>query len=129
MVIDKPRAPLTGNASIDAEHLKIFDLGAEFREAPTPKLARDIIATILVHLSSEEQTMYAIDLEEAVLHAASHNIFRRQLAEILNNIDRNFPETVAAIDDAVFGWFKSHAASSDALFTRGHTDTKKPSSH
>jgi hemerythrin len=110
----------TGHSIIDAEHAEIFALGTQFKNNPTPTLARELIATILSHLSNEEREMYMIDLDEALLHSVSHNIFRRHLVEILNSIDDDFAEASIALEHAVFGLFKNHATGRDAAFIRYH---------
>lgn len=103
-----------GNPLIDAEHAEIFALGERFRTDPSVDLARQIIATTRAHLLSEEAMLASAGPGECMMHTLAHDGFRRHLDHIEAVLDSDFDHARTALDQAVFGWLKSHIEGFDS---------------
>ena len=103
-----------GNPLIDAEHAEIFALGERFRGAPSAELAREIIATTRAHLLTEEAMLSLASPGECMMHTLAHDGFRRHLDHIEAVLDSDFEHARTAIDQAIFGWLKSHIEGFDS---------------
>lgn len=103
-----------GNPLIDAEHAEIFTLGECFRANPSVELARQIIATTRAHLLSEESMLASAGPGECMMHTLAHDGFRRHLDHIEAVLDSDFEHARTAIDQAIFGWLKSHIEGFDS---------------
>lgn len=118
---------LTGIASIDEEHTKLFEIAEEVYQLQknefmvdkydqVKRVLLDLKEYALVHFEHEEEYMKSINYKHMFMQKVQHDIFRQKMENLnLDLIDETADEMVTEILGVLTDWLVNHILENDKL--------------
>lgn len=116
----------TGNAQIDEDHRKLYEMINAFHNAIEQNRGKDVTGRVLnnlvnyyrVHFKREEEAMLRINYAGYLEHKLAHENFIREVDLLKKNFDSGVTINPAYIGRMLTDWLREHIAAVDAKLAR-----------